>query len=287
MWRKQLCWVAMAGGGADVDLALERMATDTDSCAHCGKTGVVLKRCARCLRTWYCGAECQRAGWKIHKKTCVPLDEVVEKLITAPDNGALREVLKWKGRMNELTATSDAADWRGVLKLEGRMEELMEGREDVICEYILRVFCKAHQLAYCSTDDTKHSMKLIPLQERRVHLLGKMERFRDQADTICAVADNFLSFARREEAESYYKRARKVGEKHGFFSVECRACIGLGEMAMKEGRTTEGLELLRNAAALECLTEALFATNRIDEVEPLVPRYREASKADTRRTGRL
>ena len=47
----------------------------------------------------------------------------------------------------------------------------------------------------------------------------------------------------------YYNRARDVGAVHGFFSVECRSCQGLGRIATDEGRVEEGLDLLRNALA--------------------------------------
>ena len=66
-------------------------------------------------------------------------------------------------------------------------------------------------------------------------------------------------------------------------------------MATDQGRHEEGVELLRNAMAAANLVEdkenhaqlntlqvfipALFETNAIDELEPLVPRYREAALA--------
>ena len=64
--------------------------------------------------------------------------------------------------------------------------------------------------------------------------------------------------------------------------------------AIEEGRQDEGLELLRNALvaadlneledpaieldALEPLVEELLRTHAIDEVEPLVLRYRDVAK---------
>jgi len=45
-----------------------------DTCANCGKKegegGIKLKRCMACKYTNYCGAECQKANWKKHKKSC-------------------------------------------------------------------------------------------------------------------------------------------------------------------------------------------------------------------------
>ena len=77
--------------------------------------------------------------------------------------------------------------------------------------------------------------------------------------------------------------------------------IGLGKEALHAECHEEGLELLRNALlaaelnelddpvfemnALEILIFALFMTNSIDEVEPLVLRYREAAKAQSEKKG--
>jgi splicing suppressor protein 51 len=43
-------------------------------CAACAQTATSLskplQRCGRCLSTYYCSPECQRADWKRHKQTC-------------------------------------------------------------------------------------------------------------------------------------------------------------------------------------------------------------------------
>jgi len=40
----------------------------THKCDVCSSLGA--KPCARCKRTFYCSAECQKSAWKKHKKTC-------------------------------------------------------------------------------------------------------------------------------------------------------------------------------------------------------------------------
>jgi hypothetical protein len=183
-------------------LAMAAVQASVPSCAHCGKQGgkgVELKKCSRCKQASYCGAECQNAGWKRHKKTCeppVPLSDVFDKLMAA----------------------QAARDWRGVLKWEGRMEELMEGRglmasdlEDARCDYILWVFSKAHghekdnflREKEISTASRDHALSIIRLQKRRVELLGKpsVERFRDQGEALCTIGDNVLFLKRTKEAE--------------------------------------------------------------------------------------
>ena len=112
---------------------------------------------------------------------------------------------------------------------------------------------------------------------------------------MCNLSNMLRLLERISEATTWYQRARDVGAAHGFFTLECKACIGLGTAAIVAGRHEEGLELLRNALVaaelneldnpkyemdvLQQLIHALFSTNLIDEVEPLVRRYREAAKA--------
>ena len=44
-------------------------------CGHCGvapAAGERFKKCARCEAVFYCGPECQKAAWKLHKRACKP-----------------------------------------------------------------------------------------------------------------------------------------------------------------------------------------------------------------------
>jgi len=258
------------------------MADSAESCAHCGKQGVGFKRCSRCKQAWYCGAECQNANWKRHKKTCAPpapLQDVFAKIDAAEASG----------------------DWRGVLQWEGRMEELMALRSDDDCLQILMAFSLAHQMGLHATGSNDHARSYAELEERRIPLLGKLQRFRDQGEAMCSLSDILLALKRNSEAATLYQRARDVGAAHGFFSLESKACIGLGEVANDAGRHEEGVALLRNALvaaelnelddpqyeldALKQLIYALFKTKSIDEVEPLVLRFREAVKAQSEKHG--
>jgi hypothetical protein len=129
-----------------------------------------------------------------------------------------------------------------------------------------------------------HALSSIRLEEQLIDLLGKRQRFRDQGEAMCALANSLCMAGKQQESSLYYHKARKVGEAHGFFSVECRACLGLGQDKFDEGCTEEGLDLLRNALAavplsehegystwefpvLRSLIDALLLTEGIDEVE--------------------
>jgi len=252
------------------------------SCSHCGRECAELNRCSVCKHASYCGAACQNTAWKKHRKTCVTLEEV------------------WK----RLGAALGDVDWRGVLKWEGRLEQLLEGRLDASRVSILCHFKGAHTTGMNATGSTDHALAAVRLQDRCIELLGNMERFRDQGESMCDAADHLVGAGKVQAAALYFQRARDVGEAHGFFSVECKACLGLGHGAVGEGRHEEGMDLLRNALAawslrededdtrmelsvLVNLTDALFLTHAIDEVEPLVLRYREAANAQSRRDGQV
>ena len=258
------------------------MAAIVESCAHCSKQGVGLKCCSRCKQASYCGGECQSADWKRHKKKCappVPLQDVAAKLDAAHAVG----------------------DWRGVLQWDGCMEELLArcSSDDYKCSKILYCFSQARARGFAATGSEDHAAICVRLEERRIPLLGNLRRFWDQGKTMCELSDILRSLDRKSEAATWYQRARDVGAAHGFFSLESTACEGLGWVAMEDHRHEEGVALLRNALVaaelnefddpkyeLEALTPlimALFKTNSIDEVEPLLLRYREETKAQSER----
>jgi hypothetical protein len=242
------------------------------SCAYCSKPGTSLKRCSICKLVRYCGAECQNAGWKRHKKTCAP-------------------PLSTEDVRARVVAAGDADDWREVLKWEGSMDEIMAGQPDIIWEIILNRFISAHRSGHLSSvsetlpmGSPHHFLSSIRLEEQFIDFLGTRQRFRDQGEAMCTLAGILFVTGKRQAASLCYQKARKVGEAHGFFSVECEACLGLGREKMDEGRKEEGLDLLRNALAasrlsenkgyrtselhvLRSLIDALFLTGAIDEVE--------------------
>ena len=159
-----------------------------DSCAHCGvqaPLGAELQRCSRCKQAAYCGAACQRAAWKGHKKGCaefsvvalLPLRDVYRQVQAAEAAGNFHEILRWEGRLEEMLEVQGAG-FRGD-----------QGRQGILCTFV-----RAHQMAteMSPMAAAPHALKLVRLEERRVELLGKLERFRDQAEAMCGVAQNLL-----------------------------------------------------------------------------------------------
>jgi hypothetical protein len=265
-----------------VALAIQTLAFKA-SCSHCGNECAELKRCSVCKHASYCGAACQNASWKKHKKNCVTLEEVKKRV----------------------DAAIKIQDWRGVIKWEHRLDQLLEGRSDAARESILYNFKESHCFGMVATGSTDHALAAVRLQDRRIELLGNMKRFRDQGEAMCIAAEYLVDAdCNHQESLGYFQRARDVGAAHGFFSVECKACLGLGRKALAGGRHEEGVDLLRNALAASSLREneddtilevsvlshlidALLQTHAIDEVEALLPRYRDAAKAESRKLGRV
>ena len=182
-----------------------------------------------------------------------------------------------------------AEDWREVLKWEGHLEMLLAHQPDGYCEGILAKFSNARRSGYSATGSSEHARSFIALEERRVTVLGELERFRDQGQGMCSVANVIFILGNPREAARWFQLARDVGKAHGLFAVEGRACQGLGTVAMQDGRTEKGLALLRNAleaaklnemddlefqlGALVALIDALFIAQKFDELEldELVP----------------
>ena len=159
------------------------------NCECCGVQGVKFKRCSRCLQASYCGAECQKADWKNHKKDCappVPLQDVAANVQTARAAYDWRQLFTLVDVEEKMDEADAADDWRGMLKCEGHMEELMAlSEDDRDSSDILHDFCKAHRMGWQANGSKDHARSYVALEERRIPLLGKLQRFRSQGEAMC------------------------------------------------------------------------------------------------------
>ena len=195
-----------------------------ETCSHCGKqwTGAVLKRCSICKEASYCGPECQNAAWKKHKKKCAPPVLLCKDVLKA-------KVLSEQEKHVNLKTAHDAGNWKGVLAMEGRLEEMMEAANGGTQppEYrlwVLKAFLRARSQQGDIPGNNEHVVAMARLEGMRIDLLGSMERLRDQGEAMCLLAHHLSFLKKPREAAAAFQRARKVGEAHGFFSVECQAC---------------------------------------------------------------
>eukprot|EP00976_Prorocentrum_cordatum_P070216 1179836-Prorocentrum_minimum.AAC.2 len=62
-------------------------------CTHCkqqAQEGAKLKQCARCRAVTYCGKECQRQHWRVHKPACTTKEQRIDHVIAGEgDQGPL------------------------------------------------------------------------------------------------------------------------------------------------------------------------------------------------------
>ena len=136
------------------------------------------KRFSICKEVSYCGAAHQKANWKRHKKTCTPPVPGIEVNGCAPP-------LSLSDVADKVNALGAARDWRGMLKFEGRMEEMIAHQAGSTCVAMLVAFSWAHQEGLKATGSKDHARSIVRLEERRIPLLGNLERFRDQGEAMC------------------------------------------------------------------------------------------------------
>jgi hypothetical protein len=273
----------------------------TERCANCGKQGDGFKRCTICKDAHYCGPACQKDDWKHHKKKCttpvpIQLKDVGAKTECTPPV----PLVEFRAKVD---AARKAKDWRAVLKYEGQLEEMLNCKWPGVANipdwmqrnsaHLLTAFSYAHHDGFVETGKIEHTRAFHGYAERLIPMLGELQHFRDQADAMCMLSRLLGAVGRKSESATWFQRARDVGAANGFFSLESKACVGLGNLAFLDGRHEEAEGLMRNALvaaelnemddpeyelyAISPLIKMLFETSCIDEVEPLVLRYREAA----------
>ena len=104
-----------------------------------------------------------------------------------------------------------------------------------------RSLLAAHLVGFLTTGRKDHARSNVGPVEQWIPLFGKLQRSRDQGEAMCNLSNILHILERKSEAATWYQRARDVGAAHGVFSVEGKACVGLGTAAMNEGRCKEGV----------------------------------------------
>ena len=107
-------------------------------------------------------------------------------------------------------AAAKARDWSGVLRWESRLEELALG-------FPSQMF---HAFAWANLVNGKF-VKAASLFQRRAEAHGMMKLFGEQGADMCKVGDCFELLNDAEGAETWFKKARKLGETTGCLESEC------------------------------------------------------------------
>ena len=167
-------------------------------CAHCGKKPSQPKQCSVCKKVCYCGAECQKAAWKKHKKSCrqeLDLMQVWAKVEHA---------------------CNVSRDYSEVVSWDCKMEALItNARDDESRMSILTAFTWAHL-------KTQNYAKAAKGFERQVDFLGAFKLFRDQGSAMCQAGDMLKIGGDLVGARKWAARALRLAREHGFFETECK-----------------------------------------------------------------
>jgi tetratricopeptide (TPR) repeat protein len=127
-----------------------------------------------------------------------------------------------------------ARDWPGVLRWEKDLEWMNDHFN------MKHAFAEAH---FAQRDYAKAAC----LYERCARDLEREQQFRDAAAALCVAGHCFYNQEDAQGGETLFQRARDLGAQHGFYSTECTACLGLGRVALLQGRTQEAEHLFRVA----------------------------------------
>ena len=207
-------------------------------CSFCQKKCKNPKQCSVCKVAVYCSAKCQKLSWtKGHRRTCKKVEQIGDTI-------------------SEVGSVPDAPEWERILLMIPHVDAMLACHntyEDQIA--IIFTFVSALRSYGLTTGSHDRIFEMIPLEMRRAVLEGEQKMFRDQGETLNFIADCSMIIENDEQAMEYFEKSRKVGEAHGFFGIESRACRGIGSLLILKGRVDDGMDLLRNALAAAPLAE--------------------------------
>lgn len=116
------------------ELSRTKMEPVTFVCAAPGCEEVGSRTCARCLRSWYCSPECQKADWKAHKPLCKLAATELTRVRIRYDTPACELVCKSRGVAQEASKPFRLGHPHTV-KLQLPMFDLTEGGSTAILGY--------------------------------------------------------------------------------------------------------------------------------------------------------
>lgn len=96
---------------------------DKFTCSYCGKASAKkLDCCSRCKLASYCNATCQTKAWKVHKKTCVPIEKELKSLkVLSWEQVEAHGGLPVEGKTLQVRAMVDESMMRQVYQCKDRL----------------------------------------------------------------------------------------------------------------------------------------------------------------------
>jgi tetratricopeptide (TPR) repeat protein len=250
-------------------------------CSHCKKRLITFKRCSICKTNCYCDKKCQKLDWADHKIDCKSIEDVCNIVVGAYVAGDQDEIMTWKHRFADIVAYTVVHTKTLTFDAHGILLDIVgKGYESIPTCTVLEL--QAIQL------------KLSEVLSLKADLVGQYERYRDQGEIMCRAGIHMLFSGDVEKSKDLFRKARRVAESHGFYTVECLACRGLGDCYTSTGDHEEALPFFQNALAAAPLAEhhekklemaltqsvatSLYTIHRYAEAAEFMPRLKELTR---------
>ena len=81
-----------------------------------------------------------------------------------------------------MASAAEVRDHAEVLKWEERMDDLMVMKTADTRDYILKAYVNAHTSQLTARNWVDHALAIARISERRIEILGNLQRFRDQGE---------------------------------------------------------------------------------------------------------
>ena len=187
-----------------------------------------------------CG-RCQKADWRQHKQTCV--ETISNEARTA----------RLVDSVSSMYAKRDGGDFAGVVALGKQAEKDLALVRDLDDLGVKKSILDLMGLAFSRLPDFPEAVRYYKRLAAYAETLGL---FTQQGDALMNIGRVNMNMGNTAEAYSMYEKARDIGVRGGYFSLESSSCEGLSGLARREERTAEALEFAQQAViAAECMQD--------------------------------
>ncbi|XP_044510707.1 histone-lysine N-methyltransferase ASHR1 isoform X2 [Mangifera indica] len=223
-----------------------------DGCFAAGK----LKKCSACQVVWYCGSDCQKLEWRLHRLECQVLsrlDKDRRKSVTPSIRLMLKLYLRRKLQSEKVIPTTPMDNYNLVDALVAHMSDIDEKQlvlyaqmanlvnlilqwQEInikeITENFSKLACNAHTI--CDSELRPLGTGLYPVISIINHRLGVVRAVQH----IPKGAEVLISYI--ETAGSTMTRQKALKEQY-LFTCACPRCVKLGQFEdIKESSILEG-----------------------------------------------
>jgi len=166
----------------------------------------------------YCSIECQKVHWKEHKPFCY-----ASRIVSLT---------------RKLNSEEFISEWRKTLSLQGEMDELMVGAQfdSDSKQNLIHRFIDANHAAAAETRENVYLTSVIKMYDELMTCMEDIQHYHDKGTYLYRVGCIFLRLDNNEKAEQCFQSVRNLGEMHGFFTMECLGCVGLGRIFRLQGQ---------------------------------------------------